>query len=239
MNPVNSGLDSPCASGAPRSSSLESMLPTPPFAFLLPPVSRLAAGALNALLGREPWAGERLARHAGKTVRFAWGRQRLSLTLGSDGRVSPADEAIVPDVTLTLKPEKIRLAGLPAGSLPDFAEVTHISGDAGLAQVVGDLARDLRWDPEDDLARMMGDIPASRLVAGARAAASGVRDAGGRLAANVAEYLAEETATLAGKPSLAQHVLDVAQLQSDADALERRIAALGARLARLDRSARC
>jgi len=215
------------------------MLPLPPFASFLPPVSRFAAGALNALLGREPWAGERLARHAGKTVRFAWGRQRLSLTIDSDGKVAPADEAIVPDVTLTLQSDKFSLAGLPAGGMPDFAEVTHISGDAGLAQVVGDLARDLRWDPEDDLARVVGDIPASRLVSGARAAASGVRDVGGRLAANVAEYLAEETPTLAGKPVLAQHVLDVARLQVDADALEQRVGALAARLARLERSARC
>lgn len=215
------------------------MLPLPAFPSFLSPVSRFAAGALNALLGREPWAGERLARHAGKTVRFVWGRQRLSLTLDSAGKVAPAGEAIVPDVTLTFQSDKISLAGLPAGGMPDFAEVTHISGDAGLAQVVGDLARDLRWDPEDDLARVMGDIPASRLVSGARAAAASVRDTGGRLAANVAEYLAEETATLAGKPALAQQALDVARLQADADALARRIDSQSARLARLERNARC
>ena len=194
------------------------MLPLPPLASFLPPASRFAAGALNALLGREPWAGERLARHAGKTVRFAWGRQRLSLTIDSEGKVAPADEAIVPDVTLTLQSDKFSLAGLPAGGMPDFTEATHISGDAGLAQVVG-------------------DIPASRLMSGARAAASGVRDAGERLAANVAEYLTEETPTLAGKPALAQHVLDVARLQADADALERRVDALSARLARAERGA--
>ncbi|MGN6580150.1 MAG: ubiquinone biosynthesis accessory factor UbiJ [Bordetella sp.] len=215
------------------------MLPLPPLPSFLPPVSRFAAGALNALLGREPWAAERLARHAGKTVRFVWGRQRLSLTVDSDGKVAPADEAIVPDVTLTLLSDKFSLTGLPAGGMPDFAEATHISGDAGLAQVVGELARDLRWDPEDDLARVVGDIPALRLMSGARAAVSGVRDAGGRLALNVAEYLTEETPTLAGKPVLAQHVLDVAQLQADADALGRRADALAARLARVERSARC
>lgn len=209
------------------------MLPLPPLPSFLPPASRFAAGALNALLGREPWAGERLARHAGKTVRFAWGRQRLSLTIDSNGKVSPADEAIVPDVTLTLQSGKFSLSNLPYGGMPDFTEVTHISGDAGLAQVVGDLARDLRWDPEDDLARVVGDIPASRLVSGARAAAAGVREAGGRLAANVAEYLAEETSTLAGKPALAQHALDVARLQADADALAQCIAALDARLNRM------
>lgn len=215
------------------------MLPLPTLPSFLPPVPRFAAGALNALLGREPWAAERLARHAGKTVRFVWGRQRLSLTLDSEGGVAPANEAIVPDVTLTLQSDKFSLAGLPAGGMPDFAGSTHISGDAGLAQVVGELARDLRWDPEDDLARVVGDIPALRLMSGARAAISGVRDAGSRLAANVIEYLTEETPTLAGRPVLAQHVLDVAQLQANADALGRRADALAARLARLERSARC
>ncbi len=209
------------------------MLPFPPRPSFLPSASRLACGALNALLIREPWAGERLARHAGKTVRFAWGRQRLSLAIASDGKVSEADEAIVPDVTLTLQSDKFKLANLLGGGMPDFAELTHISGDAGLAQVVGDLARDLRWDPEDDLARVVGDIPAARLVSGAQAVAAGTRSAGSRLAANMAEYLAEESATLAGKPALAQQGLDLSRLQADADALERRIAAFEARIARV------
>jgi ubiquinone biosynthesis protein UbiJ len=213
------------------------MLPFPPRPSFLPSASRLAAGALNALLVREPWAAERLARHTGKTVRFVWKLQRLSLTIGSDGKVSEADEAILPDVTLTLHSDKLNLGGLLGGELPDFAELTHISGDAALVQVVGDLARHLRWEPEDDLARVVGDIPAARLVSGAQAVKAGVLGAGSRLAANVAEYLAEESGALAGKPVLEQQRLDVARLQSDADALERQIAALDARIARLARSA--
>ncbi|CPP27491.1 Uncharacterized protein conserved in bacteria [Bordetella pertussis] len=43
-----------------------------PFA-ALPTLPRIAARALNALLERESWARDRLARHAGKTVRFALG----------------------------------------------------------------------------------------------------------------------------------------------------------------------
>ena len=213
------------------------MLPFPPRPSFLPSASRLAASALNALLVREPWAGERLARHAGKTVRFAWGAQRLSLTIASDGKVSEADEAILPDVTLTLQSDKFSLAGLLGGGLPDFTELTHISGDAALAQVVGDLARDLRWEPEDDLARVVGDIPAARLVSGAQTAVAGARGAGGRLAANMAEYLAEESGTLAGKPVLQQLRLDLSRLQADTDALERSIAALDVRLERHARQA--
>jgi ubiquinone biosynthesis protein UbiJ len=119
-----------------------------PFSFL-PTPSRMAVSALNALLRREDWARERLAKHAGKTVRFALGAFTLALTIDSEGLAAQADPAVVPDVTLTVAPEKLplpRLGGLGGDrEAPDFAEATHISGDAALAQVVADLSKQLRW----------------------------------------------------------------------------------------------
>ncbi|CAB3928363.1 ubiquinone biosynthesis accessory factor UbiJ [Achromobacter anxifer] len=202
-----------------------------PFPFL-PTPSRLAVSALNALLRREDWARDRLARHAGKTVRFALGGFALGLTIDSEGLAAQADAAVVPDVTLTVAPEKLPLPRLGAGrETPDFAEATHISGDAALAQVVADLSKQLRWDPEDALARVVGDIAALRIVGGARAAAGGVRTSSLRLAENVSEYLSEESGMLAGRPALEQWRLDLAELNTRADALARSAAALQTRLA--------
>ena len=157
------------------------MLPLP----FLPTPSRLATQALNMLLKREDWARERLVRHAGKTVRFALGGFSLGLTIGSDGLAELSDPAVVPDVTLTVSPEKLPLPRLSGGQAPDMAEATHISGDAALAQVVADLSKQLRWDPEDALARVVGDIAALRLVGGARRLAGGSLQAGQRAAENV------------------------------------------------------
>ncbi|SAI49033.1 Uncharacterized protein conserved in bacteria [Bordetella ansorpii] len=217
-----------CFRPAARGHSIDSMSPFS----ALPTLPRLAAGALNALTGREPWARERLSRHAGKTARFALAGQTVSLTISTDGTVVSADDAIVPDVTLTLQSDKLRPDRLLGGK-PDFAEVTHISGDAALAQAVADLARDLRWDAEGDLARVVGDIPATRLASGVRMLTSGLRNAGQRLAANMSEYLTEEQPVLAGKSLLDQWRQDQSALQTDTDALQRRIAELDARLARL------
>lgn len=204
-----------------------------PFSFL-PTPSRFAVSALNALLRREDWARERLVRHAGKTVRFALGGFTLGLTIDSEGLASQADPAVVPDVTLTVSPEKLPLPrlGLDAGrETPDFAEATHISGDAALAQVVADLSKQLRWDPEDALARVVGDIAALRIVGGARAAADSARTVSKRLAGNVSEYLAEESGVLTGRPALEQWRLDLAELNDRADALARSATALQSRLA--------
>jgi ubiquinone biosynthesis protein UbiJ len=204
------------------------MLPLP----FLPTPSRLAVSALNALLRREDWARARLVRHAGKTVRFALGGFSLGLTIDSEGLAAQADAAVVPDVTLTVAPEKLPLPRLGADrERPDFAEATHISGDAALAQVVSDLSKQLRWDPEDALARVVGDIAALRLVGGARAAAGGARTATQRLAENVSVYLSQESGILASRPALEQWRLDLAELNARAEALARSAAALQTRLA--------
>src|SRR3546814_1804013 len=83
------------------------MLPIPSF---LAPAS-VCARVLNALLARERWAGERLSRHAGKTMRFVLGSLVLGFTVNADGSVQACDPAIVPDTTLTIPAE--RLAELP------------------------------------------------------------------------------------------------------------------------------
>ena len=98
---------------------------------------------------------------------------------------------------------------------------------------MADLAKQLRWDPEDDLARVVGDIGATRLVGGARALVSSVRTSGEHLAQNVSEYLAEESGMLAGRPALEQWRQDLATLNAEADALARRATALNARVTAL------
>lgn len=222
------------------------MLPTPSLA----PPDRMIARTLNALLDREPWARERLARHAGKTVRFAAAGFTLNLTIASDGSTDPADSAIVPDVTLTVRTagfsplqwagqRMLALAdGRASGSHDAVTEMTHIEGDAGLAQVVGELAQQLRFDPEDELARVIGDIPALRILGAARGLAEGVRRAGSRVLGNLAEYLSEERGAITAQPSMAQWRADAAELDVRARGLAARAAQLQARVSRLaaDRS---
>lgn len=161
----------------------------------------MCARLLNSLLRHEDWARERLARHAGKSVRFVAEPWRVGLAIRSDGHVEAGDPAIVPDVTLTLPGEK--LAQLPAiprrGDTDEITALLHIQGDAGLAQVVSELARGLRWDIEDDLSRLVGDVAAVRLVDAARGLARAARRSTTRLAENAAEYLVEENPQVLGR----------------------------------------
>jgi len=194
--------------------------------------STIAVRALGSLLVREPWARERLRAHAGKTARLVFGGTRIVLTVTPVGLVEAADPAVAPDVTLTVASD--RLPELMSADPARRMAAVRIEGDAALAQVVGDLARDLRWDVEDELAGLIGDIPAARLVGAAAGIARGVREGAWRLASNVAEYLTEERGVLPSTYDLSAWGGEVRRLRDDAERAGKRIEHFQARLARLE-----
>lgn len=185
----------------------------------------LTARALNALLRREPWAAERLSRHAGKSLRFNVGSLRVSYTIEVSGFLRACDPAVVPDVSLSIGPE--HLAELPAvlrsRDISSITERLHVQGDAALATLVSELARDLRWDIEEDMAAVFGDLLGPGLLHGGRSALGFAQSAAERAAANLAEYLGQESLLLATRPGL-QHLRDdCAAMLRRLEALERRV----------------
>jgi len=185
------------------------------------------------LLRREDWAARKLSGHAGKTVNFTLNRLTVGLTLQANGFVQPAGHEVAADVALTIPPGKLARLPRALGSAdPDeITALLHIEGDAALARVVSDLARDLRWDIEDDLARLFGDIAAARIRQGAGAVAAGLQSAGRSLAGNVGEYLSEESGQVLGRPAFEQWRQDLRAAAARLDVLERGVAGLERRSA--------
>ena len=182
---------------------------------------------LNALLGREPWAAERLSQHAGKSLRFNIGRFKVSYTIDVTGKLRTSDTAVVPDVTLTLPAE--RLSDLPqilrSRDLDAITQMLHVQGDASLATLVSQLARDLRWDVEEDMATAFGDVLGPRMLRSARDLV-GFADASVRRgAANVAEYVGEEARLVTTQAALDGFRDDLSKLLQRLTAMESRVSA--------------
>ncbi|WP_368647503.1 SCP2 domain-containing protein [Castellaniella ginsengisoli] len=204
-----------------------------PLPFLFPAPADVLLRGLNALLRREPWARDRLAAQAGKSLRLTAGEPwTLQCAIASDGTLQACDRAVTPDVVLAIPPERRRdLPGVwRADGLAGVTGLARIQGDAGLAHLVSDLARSLRWDVEDDLSRLVGDVAAVRLTRGARALADGLRQAASRAGDNVTEYLGEES-------GLGVRGGDFRAWASAREALETRLERLDARLRRLENRA--
>ncbi len=129
--------------------------------------------ALNHVLQQEPAAMDRLRRQRGKPVRLRWGEIHLMLAATPAGLLERADPQAAPDLTVTLTdPSPLALVQTAlAGQKP----AVDIQGDVLLAAEVAWLVDNVRWDAEEDLARVFGDAPAHTLAQGGRALSSALR----------------------------------------------------------------
>ena len=197
------------------------MLPLPP----VPTPNDLTVRLLNALLRREQWAADRLSLHAGKTLRFTVGTVRVGYTIESTGMLRVGDAAVAPDVTLTIAPE--HLGDLPgifrSRDLNAITRKLHVQGEAALATLVSELARDLRWDIEEDASRVFGDLLGPRIVQTLSSTFGFLQEAGKRAADNLGEYLGEEGRVLLARPAIDVFRRDVGNLLLKLNALEQRV----------------
>ena len=190
------------------------------------PFPRPVTSALNHVLRSAPLALERLRKHAGRTVAFHVGPVVFAFTIQTTGEVAAALPAASRDLDVTITPFLLPRLALKEDAA--FGEM-EMKGDAELAQDVLFLARHLTWDAEEDLARVVGDIPAHRIAEAARSFNAWSRDATLRMAQSAAEYWTEEDPVIASRVKVDSFSAEVAALRAAIDGLERRIEALGAK----------
>ncbi len=176
---------------------------------------------MNHLLSRQPALASALAAHAGKSVRIDAGIS-LHMQIAADGLLQ-ALESPEANVTISIAPADLPLVLADPDRAASYAK---LSGDAEFARAVSEVVTSLRWDAESDLAPVIGDIAAVRIVQAARAMAAQVKTGGRRLAENIAEYLLEENPLLLYRRAGEDFASDVAVLRDDVERLAKRIALL-------------
>jgi ubiquinone biosynthesis protein UbiJ len=92
------------------------------------------------------------------------------------------------------------------------------------------LLQDARPDLEEELSRWVGDIPARRLGVFARDSLSWLRRTQQTAAANVAEYLQEESRDLVNRTELDEFLRGVDELRESGDRVAARLSRLERRL---------
>jgi ubiquinone biosynthesis protein UbiJ len=178
---------------------------------------------LNRLLAAEPWARQRLTPFAGETLELrAAPLPTLRLSVLEGGTVDAGGGE--PTLVMTAQPEL--LAALGRGEEHALRAVV-VEGNPKLAAEVLYLARHLRWDVEEDLSRLVGDVAAHRLAEAGRTFAAWHLDAAGRLAGAFADYATDETRLLVRRGELERLADSVARLRDAIARLDKRIARLG------------
>jgi ubiquinone biosynthesis protein UbiJ len=205
-----------------------------------PVTSAAICHGINHVLAGEPWASAELAKHAGKAIALEMPFGRFAVQITNSGlleAVRHADSTEISDgeatppirtaLVLTISSQALSTLLTSSGPIREnaFKSVT-IAGDADLAQLLGRLAGQLRWEYEEDLSKLIGDAPAHFAVAQGKKIASAGKAAAVDLLENTVEYLSEEKKVLLNQRDFAIHKNQLMELRDSVERLDKRIALL-------------
>ena len=210
------------------------------------------AAAINHLLQSASWARERLKPFSGKTVQFTVAPFSVALAIRDNGEASPlriarprdtlaerpvagtgaaarypqtagfaSNESARPcDAVFTLTPGvALRLL---ASDKNAWQEV-QMSGDTELAREVLFVAQNVRWDAEEDLSRVFGDILAHRMAQAASDLKRWPLQAADSIARSAAAYWTDEQPLIATRHDVERFVREVDALRDDVARFEKRL----------------
>lgn len=150
--------------------------------WLVHEVQHRAVLLLNHVLQQEPAAMERLERQHGRIVQVQWRHFFIALQVTPAGLFDTADEDLTPDLRLEVMQDSP--LGLAQLALRGERPAVRIDGDVQFAGDIQWLSDNVRWDIEEDLARIIGDVPARTLSEAGRWLAQALRQfVGSRMAA--------------------------------------------------------
>ncbi len=183
----------------------------------------LSTRILQHLIAQNSWANTWLQPFAGKSVQINIAPVKTSLVILENGSLAIAGETNVSDATVTIPPSLLlRLIAKDEAAKLQI----KIEGDTHLATELVKVFSHLRWDYEDDLSRLVGDVPANKIGTLGRHAVLTVKETTTNLAEMLSEYWQEETPMLAKKRHVEQFNADVDTLRADVDRLEKRLSKL-------------
>ena len=146
-----------------------------PFSFLGGLVERVMAGPqapewlvsemhqrlvlfLNHVLMQEKEARDRLVRQKGRIARVQWRQYSVALLVTPAGLFDLAPAEAAPD--LMLEVTETSPLSLAQTALRGDKPSIRIEGDVQFAAEINWLVDNVKWDVEEDLARLIGDVPA-------------------------------------------------------------------------------
>jgi ubiquinone biosynthesis protein UbiJ len=185
---------------------------------------------LNHLLTQEPWAARLLQQHAGKVASFDLELVQINVQVCADGLIQAAkyssedgqEKQIAQNsqVKISIKPSDLPLI---LQNRERAVSYVKIEGDADFANTISQLSQDLRWEVEEDLSKIMGDVAAVRMVSTGQKVLKSLQKTHQSVQENLAEYFLEENPLLVRPSDVQQLGQQIVKIRDDVERFAKRI----------------
>ena len=98
-----------------------------------------------------------------------------------------------------------------------------VEGDADFANTISHLSQNLRWEAEDDLSKLFGDVAAVRMVSVAKTLMQSAQQTHQAIQENLAEYFLEENPMLVRPSAVQAFGAEVNKCRDDVERLIKRV----------------
>jgi ubiquinone biosynthesis protein UbiJ len=176
---------------------------------------------VNHLLDQSEWARRRLLPHAGQVALLRLPMAALHLTVTDDGHLEAVAGGGEPDLTLTVSGEAVAAA---VGGSDAAMKHVHVAGNADFGEALGFVLRNLDWDAEADLARLLGDGAAPRVHRTLLGVLAWHRQTLERAGENLRDYLVLERPVLVSASAVQDLAGELTGFLDDLARLEKRVA---------------
>ena len=184
---------------------------------------------LQHITNQNNWSRPYLTPFAGKTVQFDFVLLKANLLILEDGSLSLAGETAIADATVHIPPSlALRLLAKDEAA----KMFVKIDGDTHLVTELSKVLRNMRWDIEEDLSHVTGDIAAFKIGEFSKKTFSEMKQQSINAAEMLSEFWQEEKPILAKKRHVEQFNADVDTLKSDVARLEKKLDKFQAKLSK-------
>ena len=183
-------------------------------------IKPLVTKFLQHITNQNEWSRPYLTPFAGKTVQFDFVLVKANLLILEDGSLALSGETASPDATIYVPPSlALRLLAKDEAA----RMCIKVDGDTQLATELGKVLQNMRWDIEEDLSHITGDITAFKIGELTKKAFTRMRQQSQNAGEMLSEFWQEEKPIIAKKRHVEQFNIDVDALKSDVARLEKRL----------------
>ena len=187
-------------------------------------IPQLATRFLQHITSQNQWSKPHLALFSGKTICFDFVLAKANIIILEDGSLAIAGdsegETASPEASIHLPPSlALRILAGDEAAKMQF----KVEGDTHLATEFSKVLQNMRWDMEEDLSKITGDIAANKIASATKNIFGEAKQQTIDAAEMLSEYWQEEKNILAKKRYVESFNANVDALVSDVARFEKRL----------------